>query len=73
MNRFELLSMKLDRVKELMDATGADMETMMGSYANDHCDCHKCVLYLKCESTIDPNSCAELWTSYLKGDSDGKT
>ena len=29
MTGFELLSMKLDRVKELMDATGADMETMI--------------------------------------------
>lgn len=72
MTGFELLNMKLDRVKELMDATGADMETMMASYAEVHCPCNKCVLTSKC-AQINSISCNELWTSYLKGELNGKT
>lgn len=67
MNNLEELAKRLNRVKELMDATGMSMEELMAYSAVVHVDCARCPIASDCDKRkyLD---CSDVWVKYLKGE-----
>ncbi len=81
MQKYEELNERMDRIKVLMDTSNKSMEELLalgGSVAIE--ECNDCPLRQKCVSvqlSVNPGtglfwSCEDLWTAYLKGETDGK-
>lgn len=70
MNKLEELEKRLDRIKELMDATGLSMEDLLAESAMVHVDCEKCPIKSICDQfKYDENiACTEIWADYLRGE-----
>ena len=72
MNKLEELTKRMDRIKDLMDATGMSMEMLMAEAAMMHVDCGKCPIKTACDQyKYDENiGCTAVWEMYLKGELD---
>ena len=81
MQKYEALNQAMDRIHELMEASNKSMEELLalgGMVAIE--ECNDCPLRQKCVSvqlSVNPGtglfwSCEDLWTAYLKGETDGK-
>lgn len=70
MNKLEELSKRLDRIKELMDASGLSMEQLMAESATVYVQCNRCPIKSICDQyEYDENiGCAEVWADYLRGE-----
>lgn len=71
MNKLEDLKKRMDRIKELMDATGMSMEQLLAQSAITYVYCRKCPINSVCKQYIDHEKeigCVEVWTMYLKGE-----
>lgn len=65
-DKLELLSKKMDRIKVLMDLTGESMEQMLSYYAAGLIKCEKCPLLDKCTVRTNHKSCNNMWLEFLE-------
>ena len=66
MDKLELLSKKMDRIKVLMDATDQSIEKMLSNYAAAALFCEDCPLIDKCTVRMNTKSCNEMWLEFLE-------
>lgn len=66
MDKLELLSKKLDRIKVLMDTTGESIEQMLSNYAADKIFCEGCPLIDKCTPRETYKACNTIWLEFLE-------
>lgn len=66
MDKLELLSKKMDRIKILMDTTEESIEHMLSNYAADKLFCENCPLIDKCTMRMNTKSCNEMWLEFLE-------
>ena len=73
MSKLAELEKRMDHIKDLMDATGLSMESLMAESAMVHVDCGKCPIKSLCDQYMyDENiGCSAVWEMYLKGEFDG--
>lgn len=72
----EELNERMDRIKVLMDATGMSMEELMAESAPGHLQCDTCPITVFCDhhpyNEATDLGCSDVWTLYLKGESDAE-
>ena len=66
MDKLELLSKKMDRIKVLMDAKGESIEQMLSNYASNMLYCEDCPLLDKCTVRTNHKSCNTMWLEFLE-------
>ncbi len=70
MDKLELLSKKLDRIKVLMDVTGRSLEQMLAEYASDEENirfmCKDCPIKDRCNTIVNHNTCYDVWLEFLE-------
>lgn len=70
MDKLELLSKKMDRIKILMDATGKSIEQMLADYASDDeypkFSCKECPIKDRCNTIVNHNTCYDVWLEFLE-------
>lgn len=66
MDKLELLSKKMDRIKILMDAKGESIEQMLSHYAMSELVCEQCPLLDECVKLTNHKSCDEMWLEFLE-------
>lgn len=60
MDKLELLSKKMDRIKILMDSTGKSIEQMLAYYADAKLMCDDCKIKAECDD------CYDKWLKFLE-------
>lgn len=70
MNKLEELEKRMNRIKDLMDAAGMSMESLLAESAMMHVDCGKCPIKSLCDQYMyDENiGCTAVWEMYLRGE-----
>lgn len=70
MNKLEELEKRMNRIKDLMDATGMSMECLMAESAMIHVNCEKCPIKSRCDQYMYDESigCTDVWEQYLRGE-----
>ena len=73
MDKLKELSKRMDRIRDLMDASGNSIEQMLATFASDFVDCDKCPLRAECDPMSynkhdinDMLDCYGLWLKYLE-------
>lgn len=67
MDKLELLSKKMDRIKALMDASSMNMEELLATAAyKTVISCPECPLYKVCANR-DEDGCYFTWLKFLEG------